>query len=290
MEAEQLKPGDVIKRHRLSTRLWHWTNALTLFIMLMSGLMIFNAHPRLYWGAYGANAVGHPDKAWLVIDDEGDSGFVEVAGTRVTTTGVLGFWKDSEGEVKRRAFPHWITIPSAYDLQAARRWHFTFAWILAVALTLYMLRSLWNGHVVRDLHIHKSEWSPRHIWHDIKEHARLRFPTGAAAKDYNILQKISYIGVIFVLLPLIIMTGLTMSPAMNAAWPWLLDIFGGRQSARSIHFICAFSLVAFFFVHMAMVVLAGPVNEVRSMITGKYKLPGKAKSLPDTELPQGEPA
>lgn len=286
MEQAELKPGDVIKRHRLSTRLWHWTNALTLLVMLMSGLMIFNAHPRLYWGQYGANT----DPAWLVIDDVGDTGFVEFAGVRMETTGVLGIWRDREGEVKRRAFPHWITIPSSYDLQAARRWHFTFAWILAIALTLYMLRSLWNGHVLRDLHIRKSEWSPRHIWHDITEHARLRFPTGAAAKDYNILQKISYIGVIFILLPLIILTGLTMSPAMNAAWPILLDIFGGRQSARSLHFIVAFLLVAFFFVHMAMVVLAGPINEVRSMITGKYRLPGKAEPQPEPELPSGEPA
>ena len=286
MQDEQLKPGDVIKRHRLSTRIWHWTNALTLLVMLMSGLMIFNAHSRLYWGEYGANS----DKAWLVIDDAGETGFVEVAGFRVETTGVLGLWKDSEGEVKRRAFPHWLTIPSGYDLQAARRWHSTFAWILAGALTLYMLRSLWNGHVRQDLHIRKWEWSPRHIWHDIKSHARLRFPTGEAAKNYNILQKISYIGVIFVLLPLIIFTGLTMSPAMNAAWPWLLDIFGGRQSARSLHFIAAFALAAFFFVHIAMVVLAGPINEVRSMITGKYKLPGKAEPLPEPELPQGETA
>ena len=286
MDAEQLKPGDVIKRHRISTRLWHWTNAFTLLVMLMSGLMIFNAHSRLYWGQYGAN----DDKAWLIIDDAGDTGFVEVAGFRVETTGVLGIWKDSEGEVKRRAFPHWITIPSGYDLQAARRWHFTFAWILAVALTLYMLRSLWNGHVIRDLHIRKWEWSPRHIWHDIKDHARLRFPTGEAAKNYNILQKVSYIGGIFVLLPLIILTGLTMSPGMNAAWPVLLDIFGGRQSARSLHFIAAFSLVAFFFVHIMMVILAGPINEIRSMITGKYTLPGKAEPLPEPEYPQGEPA
>lgn len=289
MGSEQLKPGDVIKRHRLSTRLWHWTNALTLLVMLMSGLMIFNAHPRLYWGQYGANAVGQPDEAWLVIDDAGDIGFVDIVGVRLTTTGVLGIWKDAEGEVKRRAFPHWITIPSGYDLQAARRWHFTFAWILAVALTLYMLRSLWNGHVRNDLHIRKWEWSPRHIWHDITQHAKLRFPTGEAAKNYNILQKISYIGVIFVLLPLIIFTGLTMSPAMNAALPWLLDLFGGRQSARSLHFLAAFGLVAFFFIHIMMVLLAGPINEVRSMITGKYKLPGNAEPDPEPEVPQGEP-
>lgn len=279
MEQADLKPGDVVKRHRLSTRLWHWTNALTLLVMLMSGLMIFNAHGRLYWGQYGAN----DDKAWLVIDDAGDTGFVELAGVRVETTGVLGIWTNAEGEVKRRAFPYWVTIPSGYDLQAARRWHFTFAWILAVALTLYMVRSLWNGHVRNDLHIRRREWSLSHIWHDIKDHARLRFPTGAAARDYNILQKFAYISVIFVLLPLIIFTGLTMSPAMNAAWPWLLDLFGGRQSARSIHFLCAFGLVGFFFVHMAMVILAGPVNEVRSMITGKYRLPGKAEPAPAPE-------
>lgn len=279
MEQADLKPGDVVKRHRLSTRLWHWTNALTLLVMLMSGLMIFNAHGRLYWGQYGAN----DDKAWLVIDDAGDTGFVELAGVRMETTGVLGIWTNAEGEVKRRAFPYWVTIPSGYDLQAARRWHFTFAWILAVALTLYMLRSLWNGHVRNDLHIRRREWSVSHIWHDIKDHARLRFPTGAAAKDYNILQKFAYISVIFIMLPLIIFTGLTMSPAMNAAWPWLLDLFGGRQSARSIHFLCAFGLVGFFFVHMAMVILAGPVNEVRSMITGKYRLPGKAEPAPAPE-------
>jgi thiosulfate reductase cytochrome b subunit len=286
MARTELKPGDMIRRHRLSTRLWHWVNALTLLVMLMSGLMIFNAHPRLYWGQYGAN----DDPAWLVIDDAGDKGFIELAGVRVETTGVFGIWKDAAGEVRRRAFPYWITIPSAYDLQAARRWHFTFAWILAVGLTLYMIRSLWNGHVRHDLHIRKPEWSPRHIWYDIKQHARLHFPTGAEAKNYNILQKISYIGVIFILLPLLIFTGLTMSPAMNAAWPWLLDVFGGRQSARSIHFISAFLLVAFFLVHMMMVILAGPINEIRSMITGQYRLPGKTRPLPEPAIQQGEQA
>ena len=266
-----LEPGDVIMRHRISTRIWHWVNALTLLVLFMSGLMIFNAHSRLYWGQYGANT----DYAWLVIDDARDIGFVDVAGVRMKTTGVLGIWTDAEGKERRRAFPYWSTIPSDYDLQAARRWHLTFAWILSLTLAAYMVRSLWNGHLKRDLHIHKYEWSPRHIWHDVKAHARLRFPIGAAASRYNILQKLSYVGVIFILLPLIIFTGLTMSPGMNAAWPWLLDLFGGRQSARSIHFICTFALVAFFFVHIVMVLLAGPINEVRSIITGRYRLPGK---------------
>jgi thiosulfate reductase cytochrome b subunit len=274
MEQSELKPGDVIKRHRLSTRIWHWINALTLLILLMSGLMIFNAHPRLYWGEYGASN----DYAWLEIGSSKGSGLVKVAGTRLDTTGVLGVWTDADGIVRKRAFPYWATIPSNYDLQAGRRWHLTFAWLFSLALLFYMGRSLWNGHVRRDLHIRKAEWSPRHIWHDIMSHARLRFPTGEAAASYNILQKISYIAVIFVLLPLMIFTGLTMSPAMNAAWPWLLDIFGGRQSARSLHFIAAFALVAFFLVHIVMVLLAGPVNEVRSMITGRYRLPGKVEA------------
>ena len=115
--------------------------------------------------------------------------------------------------------------------------------------------------------------SPRAIWHDIVEHLKLRFDNPDEPGAFNILQKLSYIGVIFVLLPLVILTGLTMAPGMNAAWPWLVDLFGGRQSARSIHFIAAFTLVAFFLVHMLMVLLAGPLNEIRSMISGRYRLP-----------------
>jgi thiosulfate reductase cytochrome b subunit len=136
-----------------------------------------------------------------------------------------------------------------------------------------MAISLLNGHIRRDLHIRKGEWSPAYIWTDIKAHARLRFPKGEAALRYNILQKFSYIGVIFLLIPLMIFSGLAMSPGMNASWPWLVDIFAGRQSARSVHFMCAFLLLAFFIVHMIMVVLAGPLNEVRSILTGWYRVP-----------------
>ncbi len=233
--------GDLVRRHRLSTRIWHWVNAVTLLVMLMSGLMIFNAHPRLYWGHYGANA----DAAWLEIAEGAD--------------GV--------------AFPAWATIPSAYSLADARIWHFAFAWLLVIGLLAYLVLSLANGHLWRDLRITFAELRPSHIWHDIKQHARLRFPTGAAALKYNFLQKAAYGAVLFVLLPLVILTGMAMAPGLNASMPWLVDLFGGRQSARSLHFIAAAGLVAFFLVHIAMVVLAGPVNEVRSMITGWYRLP-----------------
>jgi Ni/Fe-hydrogenase b-type cytochrome subunit len=235
LEPDQRTDGRLVKRHRLSTRLWHWTNAVCVVILLMSGLGIFNAHPRLYWGQYGANF----DHAWLVLD----------------------------------RFPGWATIPGHYSLAMSRRWHLAVALIFAFGLLLNMLWSLFNRHLGRDLSIGRDDIRPRHLWRDIMDHARLRFPTGDAASRYNILQKLSYVGVIFVLLPLLIFTGLSMSPGMNAAWPWLIDLFGGRQSARSVHFIAAGLLAAFFLVHILMVLLAGPINEVRSMITGKYRVP-----------------
>lgn len=237
--------GDLVRRHHLVTRLWHWTNLVIVTVMLMSGLMIFNAHPRLYWGQYGANAAGHPDPAWLDLSH--------------VNGGV--------------PFPPAVTIPSHYSLADARLWHFAFAWVLVAALVLYLIWSGVRGHLRRDLIPRRAELAPAHLWQDITRHARLRFPAGRAALQYNVLQKLAYGSVLLVLLPGVILTGMTMSPALNAALPWLLDLFGGRQSARSIHFLCAGGLVAFFVVHIAMVVLAGPINEVRSMLTGWYRLP-----------------
>src|SRR3546814_592371 len=215
------------------------------------------------------------DPAWLAIGSTADTGYLRIGDWKVETTGVLGRWTNAEGIEKTWAFPGWATIPTSYSLADGRRWHLFFAWVLAIGLTLYMLWTVFAGHLGKDLHVRRAEWSRRHIWRDIKDHARLRFPKGAAAARYNILQKLSYIGVIFILLPLMIATGLTMSPGMNAAWPWLLDLFGGRQSARSIHFIVAALLLAFFIVHLIMVLLAGPYNEIRSMITGRYRLPAE---------------
>ena len=232
--------GELVARHRLSTRLWHWTNVVSLAVMLMSGLMILNAHPRLYWGEYGANF----DHAWLVL----------AADDAVP-------------------FPGWATIPAHYSPADARIWHFAFAVVLVVALALYLGWSLINGHIRRDLLPRLGELSPAHLWHDILDHVRLKFPTGAAALRYNILQKLAYGSVLFGLLPLVVITGMAMSPGLDAGLPWLTVVLGGRQSARSLHFLAAAGLVLFFLVHMAMVLLAGPINEVRSMLTGWYRLP-----------------
>ncbi|MFK7843070.1 MAG: cytochrome b/b6 domain-containing protein [Sphingorhabdus sp.] len=258
-------------RHRLTTRIWHWINALCLITLLMSGLTIFNAHPRLYWGEYGANG----DYAWMAVGSSDTMGYLRFGDLRIETTGVLGNWQDDQGRTQKWAFPGWATIPSSYSLADGRRWHFFFAWIFSVGLGLFMLRSLWNRHVQQDLRIGLQEWRPSAIWNSIKSHLKLSNIRQTGEQDYNIIQKLSYVGVIFVLLPLMIFSGLAMSPAMDANWPLLTDIFGGRQSARSLHFIAAFSLVLFFLVHIAMVLVSGPVRQMTAMIFG-----GKRKEPP----------
>lgn len=272
-DSTRAAPAPLIYRTRLPVRLWHWTNALAIFVMLMSGLMIFNAHPHLYWGAYGAN----PDPAWLEIGNRGPHGFLRIGSFTVTTTGVLGF---SGG--KAVAFPGLVTIPASYNLSAARQWHFFFAWVLVLGGIAFLGWGFSSRHFQRDLAPTPAQLAPSHLWADIKAHARLRFPTGDAARHYNPLQKLAYIAVIFVLIPLVVLTGLTMSPQVNAAWPWLLELFGGRQSARSVHFLCAMGFAAFIVVHLLMVVLAGPFNELRSMLTGWYRLPSSRSHAAET--------
>ncbi|AKM10216.1 cytochrome b/b6 domain-containing protein [Croceicoccus naphthovorans] len=267
-------PPKVVKRHRLSTRAWHWLNVVAVFTLLMSGLTIFNAHPRLYWGQYGAN----PDAPWLHIGaTRGGEGFLRVGGIEIETTGVLGVW-EKDGQTRSRAFPHWATLPANYSLAAGRKYHFLGAWLLIVGGVLYLIWSLLNRHVWRDLLPKRGELSPPHLWQDVKDHARLRLPRGEAAARYNVLQKLAYLLVLFVLLPAMVLTGLGMSPTMNASWGWILDLFGGRQSARSVHFIAGLGIVLFIVVHLIMVVIAGPVNEVRSMITGRFRLPAERKA------------
>lgn len=272
-------PGDIagsaraprfFYRHRLWARAWHWTNAVALIIMLMSGLMIFNAHPRLYWGSYGANM----DTPWLQIGPTATGGHVVIgSGIDIPTGGVLGRSTNKHGGVDTHAFPWWSTIPSGYNLAGARRWHLAFAWILALSSLFYLIVGFVTRHITRDILPTRDELKPSNIKHDIVAHAKLQFPTGEDATHYHVLQKLSYGAVVLVLIPLIILTGMTMSPAFDANFPLLLSVFGGRQSARSIHFLCAFGLLAFTVVHLLMVMLAGPIDEVRSMVTGWFRIP-----------------
>jgi thiosulfate reductase cytochrome b subunit len=198
-------------------------------------------------------------------------GVTTIAGHPFDTTGVLG-WSGKPGMEEERGFPAWATVPSYRDLADGRRWHFFFAWLFVINGLVYLTLSLVTRHIQRDLWPKRWQLAPAHIWREVVTHAQLKFPKGEEAKTYNILQKVAYLGVIFVLLPLMIGTGLTMSPGMDAAAPWLLDLFGGRQSARSIHFISASLVVLFVVVHLVMVVASGLWNNVRSMITGRYAI------------------
>lgn len=217
-----------MKRHALSTRLWHWLNFACLVILFMSGLNISNAHPWLYWGEWGFE----PAQAWLAV------------------------WR----------FPGWATIPGYYSLADARQWHLAIAWPFALLLAFVWAAILLNGHFRRDLMTRRREWRWAAIRSDVAAHLRLDF-THEGAK-FNFLQKLSYGLVLGLLLPGMIVTGMAISPGMEPLMRPLSELVGGRQSMRSLHFILAGSLLAFLFLHVALVLLSHPLRQMRDMITG----------------------
>jgi len=262
-------PREVFYRHALAVRITHWINAFALFFLLGSGLNIFNAHPQLYWGAKG-DEYDRPVLSIQAVDtDNGAKGVTKIGPWTFTTTGVLG-WSKVDGVDTARAWPAWMTIPSFQDLADARHWHFLFAWILAINSATYFAWGLWKRHLQIDIWPTRADFKT--FAQSVIDHIKLKHPTGEAAKRYNILQRLAYLGVLTLIATMII-TGLTMSPGFNAFAPWLLDILGGRQSARTLHFISAWLIVLFVFVHLVEVVLAGPINEVRSMVTGWFTVP-----------------
>jgi thiosulfate reductase cytochrome b subunit len=259
--------GELIYKQSRWTRLTHWSWAICLFFLMLTGLQIFNAHPSLYFGHQSGfeyeNAVldiGARQNGNDVV------GYTKIFGAEFDTTGILGVQGDSSLTRTVQAFPSALTVPSNRSLATGRIIHFFFAWLLVGTLLIWAIASLINGHLKRDLIITGADL--KNLPQDVKNHARLKFHH---AREYNVLQKLAYAGVLFVLLPLMILTGLSMSPNFNATAPWLLDIFGGRQSARTIHFITMLLLIGFFVVHMLMILAAGPINELRSIITGWYR-------------------
>jgi thiosulfate reductase cytochrome b subunit len=258
-----------IRRHGAIVRVTHCINLVAWVFLLMSGLQIFNAHPALYWGRQSNFA--NPFLSMTSSTDDPTRGLTWIAGHPFDTTGWLGVSKDANGEPEERGFPRFVTWPSEQDLATGRRWHFFFAWIFVINGFIYLFSGIVSRHLARDLW---PTWSDiRHIPRSIFEHARLQFPR---ERNYNVLQKLAYVSAALIALPLMVLTGLTMSPAMNAAFPWLLEIFGGRQSARSIHFITATFLLLFVFVHVVMVLISGVFNNLRSMITGRYVIEEEA--------------
>ncbi|MGH7071914.1 MAG: cytochrome b/b6 domain-containing protein [Acetobacteraceae bacterium] len=256
-------------RHSLPVRLAHWTNFVCLVVLLMSGLAIFNGWPALYWGI--RTHFVHPLLAFFAMRMPSGQvvGITWLFGHSFVTTGWFGL-SESGGRTVVRGFPYWATLPGPLDLALARRWHFFFAWIFVINGALYAAYALASGHLWRDLI--PSWWELGGIGRSAWEHARLRFPAGEEARHYNVLQKLSYLAVMFGMAPLMVATGLAMSPWMDAAFPWLVEIFGGRQSARTIHFITAFALLAFVLMHILMVLVSGAGNNMRAMITGRYRI------------------
>ncbi len=261
---------EIVYRHSAVVRGTHWINALCLTLLLMSGLRILAAHPALYWGNYGYYGVPSVISVSDRFDDvtARETGVTRIGDYSFDTTGVLGVGYNSDGRPVARAFPRRITLGGGLGI--ARDWHFFLAWAFVINGTVYLLAGFLSGHFRRDLTPSIRELRAQHILRDIFDHLRLRRARGEAAKRYNVLQKLAYVTVIFVLLPIMILTGLTMSPAVTAAFPFLFDLFGGRQSARTIHFIAANVLLMFVLVHILEVVLSGAFNLMRSMITGRY--------------------
>ena len=217
-----------MKKHALVTRLWHWINLVCVVILFMSGLGISNAHRRLYWGDWGFA----PETAWLTVPK----------------------------------FPYWMTMPGRYDLAGARDWHVLMAWPFAVMLLVMWLAMLFNGHFKRDLVTTRKEWTPAAVWHDVVQHAKFNFEHEGG--KFNFLQKLSYGVVLGVFLPMMVFTGMAISPGMSPGWGWFTDLVGGRQSARSLHFIFAFAIAGFFIVHVLLVIVHKPLQQLRDMITG----------------------
>jgi len=272
-----LRPDSrVVLRHHWMVRLTHWLNAIAIIILLMTGLNIFGAHPRLYWG--DAGSVDQREQLWLETGASppwrNPTGWIEIAGTRFDTTGFIGVSQSPKGTTSFVAFPHWATLPSGRDLATARTWHFFFAWVIILNGLAWLLYGLFSGRLWREILPKRRQLTRAHLWTDIVEHAKLNFPKGEAALSYEVLQRFAYAGVTLVLIPTFILTGLAMSPGMDAAWPWLDALWGGRQSARSVHFIAMSGIAGFLLLHLVLVVLSGPIRQIGAMITGRMTIGG----------------
>ena len=206
-----------VYRHRLPTRLGHWVTVLCVPILVLSGFQIFNAHPALYWGERSDG-----ERAVLAMRAErmpGGTlkGITRVFGRDFDTTGVLGASRDGVLGIQDRGFPNWATLPGHQWLAMGRRWHFFFAWAFVLNGVAFAGYAVLGRHLSRDLVPSGPEL--RAIGRALRDHLLFRFRHGGAADRYNVLQKLSYVSIIFVAAPLLVLTGLAMSPRVDAAVP-----------------------------------------------------------------------
>ncbi len=223
-------------RHAAFVRVSHWIGTLCFFALLVTGIELVISHPRFYWGETGN--VLTPSLFDLPIP----------ASRGAVKTGYGFVLPDQNG---------W-----------SRSLHFQAGWLAAFASLLYLAFGLFTTHFRKDLLPARDDLSWRVLSSRIANHLRFKLPGQTEAWSYNVLQRLAYLGVIFVLLPLMLWTGLAMSPAFTSVFPATVTVFGGQQSARTIHFFVTVVLVLFVVVHIMMVYLAGFRNRMRAMITG----------------------
>ncbi|HEY3739671.1 MAG TPA: cytochrome b/b6 domain-containing protein [Bryobacteraceae bacterium] len=235
-------------RHTALVRLTHWITALCFILLLITGVEIVISHPRFYWGEAGN--VLTPALFSLPIP----------ASRASVPTGYGYVMPDQNG---------W-----------SRYLHFQSAWLLVLAGLLYGIYGLVSGHFRKNLVPAKSDLSWRRISAVLASHLRLKRPGAGEASSYNVLQRLSYLFVVFVAFPLIIWTGLAMSPGFVSVIPATAAILGGQQSARTIHFFLTIFLSLFLLVHIAMIVLAGFGSRMRAMITGRVDTKAPEQEIP----------
>jgi thiosulfate reductase cytochrome b subunit len=238
--------------HALWVRLTHWLGAASVLTLAFTGYVILMAHPRLYWGETGNDLT--PTLIELPVSRN---------------------YKHGGWEVHTRAFPDGGAAVSAvrtYDILNWNGWarslHFLAAWCFVFSGLAYLIGALAGGHLRRNLLPRPHELAAHSLWSDVRAHLRGVAPA-RGGPPYNLLQKLSYSFVLLVALPLMIITGMAMSPAINAAYPVLAGIFGGTQSARTVHFLTFAALVLFVIVHVLMVVLSGFRRQMRAMTLGR---------------------
>lgn len=244
-----------VSGHRRWVRLVHWCVAIAVIVLLYSGFTILQAHPRLYWGETGNYLM----PAWLELPISPNYRYQDT-GIEATTP----FFDRASSPVSGLV-PHLPYNENGW----ARSLHFLAGWGFLAGYVIYLVVGVVTGHIRRNIWPRGSEVSPGNLWSDVRAHLTGQTPTDHIGPPYNTLQKLAYAVIVLVALPLMILSGMTMSPAIAANWQWLLDLFGGLQSARSIHFLSFAVVAAFLLAHLAMILLTGPARQLRGMIWGK---------------------
>jgi thiosulfate reductase cytochrome b subunit len=230
-------PTTVASRHSAFVRVTHWITTLCFIALLVSGIEVVISHPRFYWGETGSVLTQPLFK-------------LPIPSSRtLVPTGYGYVLPDQNG---------W-----------SRALHFQAAWVLVLTGLLYLISGFFTGHLRKNLLPGKVDLSWRVLYTAIADHLRFKRPSEAEAWSYNLLQRLAYLFVIFVLFPLVIWTGLAMSLAFVSAFPATVTLLGGQQSARTIHFFVTLFLVLFLLVHIVMVWFAGFKSRMRAMITGR---------------------